>query len=99
LSLVLGIGATVLVARSISDPVREVVDAMAEMRHGRSAYVAVYDPSEIGYLQSGFNLMVTGLAERERLRYLFGRHRCRPAGRRTRDCPYRRCPRCRSAVC
>jgi class 3 adenylate cyclase len=34
----------------------------------------VYDPSEIGRLQSGFNRMVTGLAERERLRDLFGRH-------------------------
>jgi class 3 adenylate cyclase len=74
LSLLLGIRATVLVAGSISDPVREVVDAMAEVEHGASTYVAVYDPSEIGRLQSGFNRMVTGLAERERLRDLFGRH-------------------------
>lgn len=74
LSLLLGSRATVLVARSLSDPVREVVDAMAEVEHGASTYVAVYDPSEIGRLQSGFNRMVTGLAERERLRDLFGRH-------------------------
>jgi class 3 adenylate cyclase len=74
LSLLLGIRATVLVAGSISDPVREVVDAMAEIEHGASTYVAVYDPSEIGRLQAGFNRMVTGLAERERLRDLFGRH-------------------------
>jgi adenylate cyclase len=74
LSLILGVGATVLVARSISDPVREVVDAMAEIEHGHNTYVAVYDPSEIGRLQSGSNRMVTGLAERERLRDLFGRH-------------------------
>jgi adenylate cyclase len=63
-----------LVARSISDPIHDVVQAMAEVEHGRSTYVAVYEPSEIGRLQSGFNLMVGGLAERERLRDLFGRH-------------------------
>lgn len=74
LSLVLGIRAMVLVAHSISDPVRSVVEAMAEVEHGRSTYVAVYDPSEIGRLQSGFNRMVAGLAERERVRELFGRH-------------------------
>jgi class 3 adenylate cyclase len=74
LSLLLGIRATVLVARSISDPVREVVDAMAAVERGASSYVAVYDPSEIGRLQSGFNRMVIGLAERERIRDLFGRH-------------------------
>ena len=74
LSLVLGIRAVVLVARSISDPVHTVVEAMAEVEHGRSTYVAVYEPSEIGRLQTGFNQMVAGLAERERLRDLFGRH-------------------------
>jgi hypothetical protein len=30
----------------------------------------VYEPSEIGRLQTGFNRMVAGLAERERLRDL-----------------------------
>lgn len=74
LSLPVGIGAMVLVAHSISDPVGEVVEAMAEVEHGRSACVPVYEPSEIGRLQTGFNRMVVGLAERERLRDLFGRH-------------------------
>jgi adenylate cyclase len=74
LSLILGIRAMVLVARSISDPIHNVVEAMAELEHGRSTYVAVYEPSEIGRLQTGFNQMVGGLAERERLRDLFGRH-------------------------
>lgn len=74
-SLVLGLGAMVLVARSISDPVREVVMAMTEVERGRpGAPVGVYELSEIGRLQSGFNRMVAGLAERERLRDLFGRH-------------------------
>jgi adenylate cyclase len=33
----------------------------------------VYDASEVGRLQSGFNAMMTGLRERDRLRDLFGR--------------------------
>lgn len=74
LSLVLGIRAMVLVARSIADPIHNVVEAMSEVQHGRSTHVAVYEPSEIGRLQTGFNQMVAGLAERERLRDLFGRH-------------------------
>jgi adenylate cyclase len=36
--------------------------------------VAVFDASELGLLQAGFNTMATGLRERERLRDLFGRH-------------------------
>ena len=75
MSLLFGFRAMVLVARSISDPVREVVVAMNEVGRGRAgASVDVYEPSEIGRLQSGFNRMVAGLAERERLRDLFGRH-------------------------
>ncbi|MCW2688365.1 MAG: adenylate cyclase, family protein 3 [Mycobacterium sp.] len=74
-SLLLGFRAMVLVARSISDPVREVVIAMTEVEHGRtSAFVEVYEPSEIGRVQIGFNLMMAGLEEREHLRDLFGRH-------------------------
>jgi adenylate cyclase len=34
----------------------------------------VFDGTELGELQSGFNSMVTGLRERERVRDLFGRH-------------------------
>lgn len=65
----------ILVSRSISDPVREVIDAMGEIEHGRiGTFVDVYERSEIGRLQTGFNRMVAGLAERDRLRDLFGRH-------------------------
>lgn len=74
-SLLLGFRAMVLVARSISDPVREVVIAMTEVEQGQGgALVEVYEPSEIGRLQLGFNRMVAGLREREQLRDLFGRH-------------------------
>ena len=74
-SLVLGFGAIVLVARSISDPVREVVLAMNAVERGQpSPDVGVYERSEIGRLQAGFNRMMAGLVERERMRDLFGKH-------------------------
>jgi adenylate cyclase len=74
-SVALGLRALILVSRSISDPVGDVVEAMAEIEHGRiGRTVGVYEQSEIGRLQSGFNRMVAGLTERDRLRDLFGRH-------------------------
>ncbi|WP_084187851.1 adenylate/guanylate cyclase domain-containing protein [Mycobacterium paraffinicum] len=74
-ALVLGFPIMILTSRSISDPLGEVVDAMAEVEHGHmETYVGVYERSQIGRLQTGFNRMVAGLAERDRLRDLFGRH-------------------------
>lgn len=74
-ALVLGLPTMILTSRSISDPLGEVVDAMAEVEHGHmETYVGAYERSQIGRLQTGFNRMVAGLAERDRLRDLFGRH-------------------------
>jgi adenylate cyclase len=74
-SIALGMRALILVARSISDPINDVVDAMAEVERGElGQQVDVYEQSEIGRLQHGFNRMVIGLSERDRLRELFGRH-------------------------
>ncbi len=74
-ALVLGLPTMILTSRSIADPLAEVVDAMAEVEHGRiGTSVGAYERSQIGRLQTGFNRMVTGLAERDRLRDLFGRH-------------------------
>jgi adenylate cyclase len=71
----LSMRALILVSRSISDPLTDVVQAMAEVEHGRiGRTVDVYERSEIGRLQLGFNRMVAGLTERDRLRDLFGRH-------------------------
>jgi class 3 adenylate cyclase len=48
---------------------------MAEVERGKLGHmVDVYERSELGQLQSGFNRMVVGLQERDRLRDLFGRH-------------------------
>lgn len=74
-AVLLGLPTMILTSRSISDPIREVVNAMAEVEQGRiGTSVGVYERSEIGDLQVGFNNMVAGLSERERLRDLFGRH-------------------------
>jgi class 3 adenylate cyclase len=74
-AVMLGLRSTILVSRSISDPLHEVVHAMAQVEQGRlDNMLDVYERSEIGRLQSGFNRMVAGLRERDRLRDLFGRH-------------------------
>lgn len=74
-AVLIGLPVMVLTSRSISDPIREVVDAMAQVERGQiDTFVGVYERSEIGRLQGGFNRMVAGIAERDRLRDLFGRH-------------------------
>ncbi|MGV0794444.1 adenylate/guanylate cyclase domain-containing protein [Mycolicibacterium sp. XJ1819] len=74
-AVVLGLRAMILVSISISDPVGEVIGAMANVARGRiDTTLEVYEWSELGRLQAGFNRMVAGLRERERLRDLFGRH-------------------------
>jgi adenylate cyclase len=74
-ALPVGLRVVALVARSISDPVREVVEAMSHVERGEiGAVVDVYERAEIGQLQGGFNSMVSGLKERDRLRDLFGRY-------------------------
>jgi adenylate cyclase len=72
--LIVGLTAAVLAARSVAEPVEEVRGALAAVRRGDTdVELDVYDGSEIGLLQAGFNQMVDGLRERERLRDLFGR--------------------------
>ncbi|GLE53324.1 putative adenylate cyclase [Mycobacterium montefiorense] len=74
-AVLLGLPTMILTSRSISDPIGEVVDAMAQVERGHiDTTVGAYERSQIGRLQTGFNRMVTGLAERDRLRDLFGRH-------------------------
>lgn len=74
-AVVLGLRAMILVSISISDPLREVVEAMGDVERGKiERSLDVYEWSEIGRLQTGFNRMVAGLREREQLRDLFGRH-------------------------
>jgi adenylate cyclase len=73
--IVAGLRGMTLAARSVSDPLREVTEGMGRVGAGQyEVRTPVYDSSEIGVLQTGFNEMAAGIAERERLRDLFGRH-------------------------
>jgi adenylate cyclase len=52
-AVMLGLRSMILVSRSISDPLHEVVDAMAQVEQGRlDNMLDVYDRSEIGRLQA-----------------------------------------------
>lgn len=73
--LVVGFAVLRLAWRATADPVRAVRGALARVEAGDlSVRIPVYDTSDVGQLQSGFNRMVDGLREREQLRDLFGRH-------------------------
>ncbi len=74
-ALVVGLLASVLSARAVADPVNALRKAVQRVDEGDlDVEVTVYDGSEIGQLQAGFNQMVAGLRERERVQDLFGRH-------------------------
>ncbi|WP_309648707.1 adenylate/guanylate cyclase domain-containing protein [Nocardioides sp.] len=70
-----GLLITILNARSVVAPILSVRDALLDVERGRfDREVVVYDGTELGMLQSGFNQMVQGLREREHIRDVFGRH-------------------------
>lgn len=59
----------------VASPVQAVRAAMQRVEDGDlDAHVVVFDGTELGELQRGFNTMVQGLRERDRVRDLFGRH-------------------------
>ncbi|HEX4250037.1 MAG TPA: adenylate/guanylate cyclase domain-containing protein [Pseudonocardia sp.] len=73
-TLLSGFLTTVGAARAVADPVRAVRRALQQVEEGDlDVCVPVYDRSELGQLQAGFNTMVAGLRERDRIRDLFGR--------------------------
>ncbi|MGO4258510.1 adenylate/guanylate cyclase domain-containing protein [Marmoricola sp. RAF53] len=75
IALVFGLLITVLNARSVVAPITTVRHALDRVRAGEfDAQVAVFDGTELGQLQAGFNDMARGLREREAIRDLFGRH-------------------------
>ena len=74
-AIVTGLGLMVLNTRAMVAPIRSVTAAMAKVRGGdMDTEVLVFDGTELGLLQSGFNRMVHDVRERERIRDLFGRH-------------------------
>jgi len=74
-TLIGGLFATVLFAKSLGEPLCELTNALAEVEGGNlDVKVLVNDTGEIGQLQAGLNDMLYALREREQLRDLFGQH-------------------------
>ncbi|MBW0018149.1 MAG: adenylate/guanylate cyclase domain-containing protein [Mycobacterium sp.] len=74
-ALASGLAVAAFTAATTADPIDEVRRGMRQVQRGVfDVSVPVFDASELGLLQSGFNVMARGLRERERLRDLFGRH-------------------------
>ncbi|NGN91841.1 adenylate/guanylate cyclase domain-containing protein [Nocardioides sp. KC13] len=72
-ALLVGSFSTFLASRAVADPVRAMRDGVARVRRGDlTARVEIYDGTELGILQAGFNDMMAGLREREQIRELFG---------------------------
>lgn len=73
--LLAGAITTLFATRATADPIVSVRRALARIEQGElDVSVPVYDGTDVGLLQAGFNRMVAGLREREQLRDLFGRH-------------------------
>ncbi len=74
-TLIGGLFAMILFAKSLGEPLCELTTALAEVESGNfDVSVEVNDTGEIGQLQAGLNSMVVALREREQLRDLFGQH-------------------------
>ena len=72
-ALLVGLLAILMAVRSISERIAALREALVRVQAGEfGARVVVDDVSEIGRLQTGFNAMAAGLAERERIRDVFG---------------------------
>ena len=75
ITITVGLLTTVLAARATTVAVQSVRSALTEIEAGDlTVRTAVFDGTEVGLLQAGFNRMAEGLGERERIRDLFGRH-------------------------
>ena len=73
--LVFGLLVTWLNARAVVAPIIAVRNAMQHVEDAHlDVELQVYDGTELGQLQAGFNQMVGGLRDREHLRDVFGRH-------------------------
>ncbi|HXS84486.1 MAG TPA: adenylate/guanylate cyclase domain-containing protein [Mycobacterium sp.] len=74
-TLIFGFVLMWILAWLTATPVRVVRAALKRVEDGDlRGDLVVFDGTELGELQRGFNAMVDGLRERERVRDLFGRH-------------------------
>lgn len=77
IATVVGLLTMFLFSWDVTGPIKNVQAAMSRVRRGDvspAVDLVVYDASELGELQLGFNSMVAGLREQERMRDIFGRH-------------------------
>ncbi len=75
IGLVVGLVVTEISARSVTDPLDELRDGLERVGAGDlDAHIPVDDGGELGELEAGYNRMLDGLRERDRLADLFGRH-------------------------
>ena len=74
ITLLTGLSTTLLTARATTAAVTSVQRALTQVEAGDlSVRTPVFDGTQVGLLQAGFNRMAEGLEERERIRDLFGR--------------------------
>jgi adenylate cyclase len=74
IGLTFGAIVSVLAAYATVHPIRSIRRGLRSVREGDlDVEVGVWDSTEMGLLQAGFNDMVSGLQEREKVRDLFGR--------------------------
>ncbi|MDL9948038.1 adenylate/guanylate cyclase domain-containing protein [Gordonia sp. ABSL11-1] len=74
-ALAFSVIAIVRVVAAINDPIKQLRRAQGEVSGGNlNVAVKIYDGSDLGLLQAGFNDMVADLRERQQLRNLFGRY-------------------------
>ena len=75
IALTVGLVTLLAALRSVVDPLRAMRRAMARVEAGETdVTLPVDDGGEVGLLQAGFNRMLAGVRERDRVRDLFGRH-------------------------
>ncbi|HEX2097295.1 MAG TPA: adenylate/guanylate cyclase domain-containing protein [Solirubrobacterales bacterium] len=74
IALAFGALTSLLAVYATVHPIGSIRRGLAEVQEGNfDVELAVWDSTEIGLLQAGFNEMVAGLREREQIRDLFGR--------------------------
>ena len=73
--IVAAIGLSLFAANSVAAPLKDVENAMAEVERGRlDGRAPVVSTDEIGAVAEGFNRMLQGLRERERVMETFGKY-------------------------
>ena len=73
--IVAAVGLSIFAANSVAAPLKGVEAAMAEVERGRlDGHAPVVSTDEIGAVAEGFNRMLHGLRERERVKETFGKY-------------------------